>query len=146
MSQPQEPLRDLTYASLMTPQPAPGPASAAGMRLVSPAGRLGAFLLEILLAVVTLGIGYVIWSLIVWSDGQTPGKQLLGLVVADAQTGAPVDFGRMLMREFVLYGLLFGLLSAVTFGVFFAVDALLVFGTDRRTLHDKLAGTVVRYA
>lgn len=146
MSQPQEPLRDLTYASLMTPQPAPVPASVAGMRLVSPAGRLGAFLLEILLAVVTLGIGYLIWSLIVWSDGQTPGKQLLGHVVADAQTGTPAGWSRMVMREFVIYGLLFGLINTVTFGVFFVVDSLMVFGADHRTLHDKLAGTVVRYA
>jgi uncharacterized RDD family membrane protein YckC len=146
MTNPQEPLRDLTYASLMTPQPAPLPVPASAMRLVSPGGRFGAFLLEIVLAVVTLGIGYLIWSLITWSNGQTPGKQLLGQVVADAQTGAPADWSRMFMREFVIHGLLFGLLNTVTFGVFFVVDSLMVFGTDHRTLHDKMAGTVVRHA
>jgi uncharacterized RDD family membrane protein YckC len=143
MTQPQEPLPDLTYASLMTPQPAP---VAVPVRLVSPGGRFGALLLDILLAVVTLGIGYLIWSLIVWSDGQTPAKQLLGHVVADAQTGAPADWGRMFMREFVIRFLLFGLISTITFGVFAIVDACLVFGDDRRTLHDKMAGTIVRHA
>jgi hypothetical protein len=67
-------------------------------------------------------------------------------VVADAQTGATADWSRMFMREFVIHGLLFGLLNTVTFGVFFFVDSLMVFGNDHRTLHDKMAGTVVRYA
>jgi uncharacterized RDD family membrane protein YckC len=146
MTQPQEPLRDLTYSSLMTPAPAPLPVPVTAARLVSPGGRLGAVLLDVLLAVVTLGIGYIIWSLIVWSNGQTPGKQLLGHVVADAQTGAPADWGRMFMREFVIHFLLFGVINTVTFGVFLIVDACTVFGTDHRTLHDKMAGTIVRYA
>ena len=43
--------------------------------------RLGARLLEIPLAIVTLGIGYLIWSLIVFSRGQTPAKQVLKMRV-----------------------------------------------------------------
>jgi uncharacterized RDD family membrane protein YckC len=154
MTHPQEPLRDLTYGSLVAPQayayatqPDPVEGAYQQQRLVTPGGRFGAFLLDVLLVMVTLGIGYLIWSLIVWSNGQTPGKQLLRQVVVDAQTGAPADWGKMFMREFVIRFLLFGLIANVlTFGIFGIVDALMVFGKDNRTIHDKMAGTVVRYA
>jgi uncharacterized RDD family membrane protein YckC len=113
--------------------------------LVSAGGRLGAFLLDGLLILVTLGIGYLIWTLITWSDGQTPGKKLLGHVVVDATTGIPFDWGRMALRQFVISGLLGGLLSSITFGIYFWVDSLMVFGERQRTLHDRMANSVVRY-
>jgi hypothetical protein len=116
-------------------------------RLVTPGGRLGAVLLDFVLSIVTLFIGWFIWSLIVWSRGQTPGKQLLGHVVAEVNTGRPVGWGQMFLREFVIRGLLFGfIVNSVTFGVFGIVDACMVFGKDHRTIHDMVAGTVVRYA
>ena len=121
--------------------PAPGP----GLRLVSPGGRLGAALLDGLLYVLTLGIGWLIWMLITWGSGQTPGKQLLHQVVVDPNTGQRFTRGRMCLREFVVRGLLFGLLSFLTLGVFSLVDALMVFREDRRTLHDQVSGSVVCY-
>jgi hypothetical protein len=39
--------------------------------------RLGQYLLDIGLFLVTLGIGYIIWFLIILGQGQTPGKQVL---------------------------------------------------------------------
>ena len=122
----------------------PGPIG--GGTLVSAGGRFGAFLLDGLLILVTLGIGYLIWSLITWSDGQTPAKKLLGQVVVDATTGVPFDWGRMALRQFVIQGLLGWLLNAVTLGIYFWVDALMVFGERQRTLHDRMANSVVRYA
>jgi uncharacterized RDD family membrane protein YckC len=115
-------------------------------RLVPPGGRLGAVLLDAVLALVTLYIGWIIWALIVWSRGQTPGKQLLGHVVADANTGVPFTWGQMFMRDFVIRGLLFGVLNTVTFGIFAIVDACSVWGENNRTLHDRMAGSIVRYA
>jgi uncharacterized RDD family membrane protein YckC len=121
------------------------PSPGMGLRLVSPGGRLGAFLLDALLCTVTLGIGWLIWTLITWSSGQTPAKQLLHQVVADAQTGRPFTWGRMFLREFVLRGIVLWLLNVVTLGVVSLIDALMVFREDRRTLHDLMAGSVVIY-
>src|SRR4051794_1602934 len=60
---------------------------------VSSAGkRFGAFLLEIPLAIVTLGIGWVIWDLILWQDGRSPAKQLLKMRIVDAASGQPIDW------------------------------------------------------
>jgi hypothetical protein len=121
------------------------PAPLAPGRLVSAGGRLGAFLLDGLLILVTLGIGYLIWALITWSDGQTPGKKLLGQVVVDANTGVPFDWGRMALRQFVIQGLLGGLLSGISLGIYFWVDSLMILGDGQRTLHDRMANSVVRY-
>ena len=121
------------------------PVAIADGNLVSAGGRLGAFLLDGLLIVVTLGIGYLIWALITWSDGQTPGKKLLGHVVADAQTGVPLDWGRMALRQFVIQGLLGGLLSGISLSIYFWVDAFMVFGERQRTLHDRMANSIVRH-
>lgn len=121
------------------------PFPAAQGQLVSVGGRFGAFLLDALLIFVTLGIGYLVWALITWSDGQTPGKKLLGHVVVDASSGVPFDWGRMALRQFVLQGLLGGLLSSITLGVYFWIDSLMVLGDGQRTLHDRMANSVVRH-
>jgi hypothetical protein len=40
-----------------------------GTVLASPGRRIGAFFLAIPLVIITLGIGYVVWGLIVWGNG-----------------------------------------------------------------------------
>jgi hypothetical protein len=122
------------------------PFPASQVRLVPAGARFGAFLLDVLLALVTLGIGYFIWSLVTWADGQTPAKKMLGHVVADPVTGVPFDWGRMALRQFVIEGLLGGLLSTISVGIYFWVDSLMIFGEGQRTLHDRMANSVVRYA
>src|SRR5258707_1229902 len=59
--------------------PASGLALPQGVQLASSGRRIGAFFLAIPLAIVTLGIGYAIWGLIVWANGQTPALQVLGM-------------------------------------------------------------------
>ncbi|HEU4349630.1 MAG TPA: RDD family protein [Actinoplanes sp.] len=111
---------------------------------VDAGGRIGAALLDYVLTTVTFGIGWLIWACVTWSNGQSPAKSLLGHVVADAETGVPFDWGRMFLREFVIKGMLFGFLSLITLGVFGIVNACTVFRSDQRTLHDQMAGSVVR--
>ena len=65
--------------------------------------RLGQLLLEYALFIVTLGIGYLIWFLIILGQGQTPGKQVLKLRVYDSTTGKPAKWGHMFLREFGLF-------------------------------------------
>ena len=48
--------------------------------VLAPVGRrIGAWFLAIPLVIVTLGIGYIVWGLIIWGDGQTPALQVLGM-------------------------------------------------------------------
>ena len=49
------------------------------MRYASFQHRLGAIVLDATLIIITLGIGWVIWSFIVWGEGQTPAKKILKL-------------------------------------------------------------------
>ncbi|MBB4741300.1 putative RDD family membrane protein YckC [Actinoplanes octamycinicus] len=122
------------------PQSGPG-----GAVLVSAGGRIGAVLLDALLIMVTLWIGWLVWAMFTWADGQSPGKKLLGHVVVDARTGVPFDWGRMALREFCVKGLLAWVLNLFTFGFYALVDAFMVFSDGQRTLHDRMSGSVVRY-
>lgn len=61
--------------------------------------RLAQLFLEYGLFIVTLGIGYLVWFLIILGQGQTPGKQVLKLRVYDSTTGKPAKWGHMLIRE-----------------------------------------------
>ncbi|MEU4220401.1 RDD family protein [Actinoplanes sp. NPDC026623] len=126
------------------PAALPNRPGAAGYQLVSPAGRLGAAMLDLMLIMFTFGIGWLIWSAVTWSNGQSPAKSLLGYVVADAGTGEAFGWDRMAVREFLIRFLLFGPLGAVTLGLFSLLDACMVFGPEHRTLHDQMAGSVVR--
>jgi uncharacterized RDD family membrane protein YckC len=110
--------------------------------LASPGQRFGGLLLSVVLMIVTLGIGYFIWALIAWTNSTTPAKQVLGLRVVDARSGAPVTFGQMAMRQ-VVWTLVLGFASSATAGIVGIVDAFFVFGTGRQRLLDKMANTLV---
>jgi uncharacterized RDD family membrane protein YckC len=104
--------------------------------------RLGQFFLEIGLLVVTLGIGYLVWWLIVLGKGQTPGKQVLKLRVYDETTGKPAKWGHMFIREFGLItgvNLVLLVLTLVhglrSFSEFFTWDYLL---TDTWKIDDTI--------
>lgn len=105
--------------------------------------RLAAFLLEPVLFFLTLGIGYIIWWLIVLADGQTPGKQLVGIRAVRAD-GRPLGWGMTFVREFVIKFLIIGTLSGFLFGIVFFVNYLLpLFDKDLQTIHDKVVSSVV---
>ena len=109
----------------------------------TPGARLGAFLMDALLSVVTLGIGWLIWSLIVWGKGTTPGHQVLKQKVVDEKTGQTFSWGRMALRELVFKGLVIWVGSFFTFGILWVVDSLFVVREDRKTIHDMVSGSVV---
>jgi uncharacterized RDD family membrane protein YckC len=111
--------------------------------LASPGARFGSYLMEYLLLFVTLGVGWLIWSLIVWDKGTTPGHQVLKQTIVDEKTHEPFSWGRMALRELIFKGLIGAVLAAISFGIFFIVDSLFVTRDDRRTIHDRMAGSVV---
>ena len=112
-------------------------------QLASVQARLGSFLLDLGLMIVTLFVGWVIWNLYTWKTGQTPAKRLLNQVVVDANTGEVFSWSRMALREFAVKGAAGNIASGATSGVTFVVDSLFVFRQDRRTVHDLIVGSKV---
>jgi uncharacterized RDD family membrane protein YckC len=111
-----------------------------GTELASIGRRIGAYFLAIPLYIVTLGIGYLIWGLIVWGRGQTPALQVLGMRVWRPADQRRATFGTMVLREIVGVALLgiFGITQLISFIMFLT-------GKERKTLHDAVAGTTVLY-
>ncbi|HLI73163.1 MAG TPA: RDD family protein [Acidimicrobiales bacterium] len=108
-----------------------------GTELASPARRIGAYFLTVPLVIVTLVVGYLIWGLVIWSRGQTPTYQVLGMRCWRPQTARVAGFWWMALREIVgrfVEGLFItGVISLI----------LMLTGRERKTLHDMIAGTVV---
>jgi uncharacterized RDD family membrane protein YckC len=112
-----------------------------GTQLASVGRRIGAFFLAIPLTIITLGIGYVIWGLIVWGNGQTPALQVLGMRVWRPETNRVAGFWYMALRE-IVGRICDGILSLITEVTSFV---LFVAGKEHKSLHDHIAGTVVLY-
>ncbi|SRR5581483_1971857 len=110
-----------------------------GTELASVGRRIGAYFLAIPLAIVTLGIGYIIWGLIVWAQGTTPALQVLGMRCFRPEEGRVPGWGHMALREVVGSWLVESFLFIVAIISFILMCAR----PDRRTIHDMVAGTVV---
>ena len=110
-----------------------------GVDLASSGRRIGAWFLSIPLAIVTLGIGYAIWGLIVWGRGQTPALQVLGMRCWRPETGRVAGWGWMALRE-IVGRFAEGLLGPITLVLSLV---LMVSDRERKSLHDLIAGTVV---
>ncbi len=110
-----------------------------GTQLASVGRRIGAWFLTIPLVIVTLGIGYVIWGLIIWGNGQTPTLQVLGMRVWRPETNRVAGFWHMALREIV------GRLATVILGLITEITSFVLFiaGKEHKALHDHIAGTVV---
>jgi uncharacterized RDD family membrane protein YckC len=110
-----------------------------GTELASVGRRVGAWFLAFPLAVITLGIGYVIWGLIVWGNGQTPALQVLGMRVWRPEDNRVAGFWWMALRE-IAGRIVEGILSIITLITSFV---LMVATREHKALHDFIAGTVV---
>jgi hypothetical protein len=60
--------------------------------------RIQALALAALLFVATLGIGWLVWSLLEWRNGRTPSYRLLGLRIVRLSDGRPIGLGRSFPR------------------------------------------------
>ncbi len=95
----------------------------------------------------TLGlgaIGFVVFVLLhgyfLKRDGQTIGKKIIGIRIADLDDGQP-QFSRIIVLRYLP-------ISAVALIPFVGqllsvIDALFIFRSDRRCIHDRIAGTKV---
>jgi uncharacterized RDD family membrane protein YckC len=115
----------------------------AGTTLTSVGKRLGQFLLDWLLATVTLFIGWIIWSIIIWDQGQTPAMQLLHIRAVKVDTKRTASWGTMFVREFLAGGLLMWFVFLIFFPAWVVLCCMLLWDKDRQQLWDKIAGTIV---
>jgi uncharacterized RDD family membrane protein YckC len=105
--------------------------------VLAPVGRrIGAYFLGALLSVVTLGIGYLIWGAISWSNGQSPVQQVLSLQVWKPQERVNATWGTMFLRGLAYYFCMIPIVNLVSFFLF-------VSGREHRALHDSIASVVV---
>lgn len=121
------------------------PAAIAGLdpsiTLCSAGRRLGAYLLDGLLVVVTLVVGWLIWSFVLYRRGQTPAKQLLKMRVVHKQTLLGAKGGRMFLREWPCKWLI-----SVPAGILvlpYILYLWLLWDDERQELWDKMVDTVV---
>lgn len=111
----------------------------APVHLSSPGKRLGAHVVDLVLMLVTLFIGWLIWSLIIWTKGQTPGKQLLSMRTVRLRDSKVAGWGTMFLRE-VIAKTVIGVLGFLTFGIIYF---WLIWDKNNQELWDKVIDTVV---
>ena len=135
--------------------------------LATPQHRLAGRAVDYGFYFVTFGIGWLIWNLIVWTDGRTPGHQVLKMRIYSTDTKKPVSWGHMALRQFVLplaYGIVPLILIVIgaansyngnngsviiaigylLAGIFFCLDAFWIFKDEKRQrVTDIFAKTAV---
>lgn len=110
-----------------------------GVHVASAAKRFGGYLLEIVLAIFTLGIGWLVWAVFAFRDGQTPAKKVLKMRCIKLRTGESASWGTMFLREVIAKPII-GVLSWLTIGI---ANFWLVWDKNTQELWDKMAGTIV---
>jgi uncharacterized RDD family membrane protein YckC len=106
-----------------------------GVRPASRARVAASWFLGVGLFALTLAVGYLIWSVLTWGDGQTPAQRLLGLRCWRPEASRLAGRKQMVLREAA--GLLDGELAIGP--VMWLTSASL------NSLGDLFAGTVVLY-
>ncbi len=101
--------------------------------------RLVGLLLDTALMIVTLGIGWLIWLLIVMGRGQTPAKQLMHMRVVKVADGRAATWGKMFVREFPAK-IVIGFLAAFTIYIIYLWP---LWDDKNQELWDKMVDTVV---
>ena len=129
-------------------------ASPAAGTLATQGRRFAGFILDVLLAIFTLAIGWLVWFLIIAGRGQTPAKQILKMRVV-REDGQPASYGWMLLREigvkiiafavlnFALVALIGGAGGWVYLAVFAVCALWCVWDANRQCLWDKALRTLV---
>ena len=116
------------------------------MRYASFQHRLGAYALDAVLSVLTFGIGWLIWSFIVWGEGQTPAKKILKIRVRNFDSGAVATWGHMAVRELLVpltVAIAVGLTSGLAAVAWVVLEIVFYYTKNNRTLRDLWVKTAV---
>ena len=89
-------------------------------------------------------ISFICWLFVqgftLRKSGQTLGKKMVGIRIADLDGGVP-DFARLVVLRYLFVG---AVLPIPLVGPYFRlIDILFIFRADRRCIHDLIAGTMV---
>lgn len=111
-----------------------------GLALSSVGKKLVANILESVLALFTLVIGWLIWAAMIAGKGQTPARQLLGMRIVSTRDGRPLSFPQMLFMRGLIGAFVQVIAVSLTFGVMILMPLW-----DRRnqTVTDKVSGSIV---
>jgi len=124
------------------------------LRIATFQHRLGAYALDAALGVLTLFIGWLIWSMILWGEGQTPAKKILGLRVYSSISKSKVTWGHMAVRELliplalvislsILNLVSFGILGTMGYIAWAVLEIVWYFTKGSQTLRDVVVKTLV---
>jgi hypothetical protein len=104
--------------------------------------RFGAWLLDVALCVLTLGVGWLVWLWRDWARATTPGKAMFGLAVFGTDTRQPATRSRMARRALV-YQLAALSLGVATLGLGWLYCLAMAFGSSRCTVYDEWSRVIV---
>jgi len=99
-----------------------------------------------------LGIGVMLAlnGYLLFKRGQTIGKVLTKIQIVDFQSGLLLPFMKVYVYRYlwtlpiaIVVILIPGVMDDMLFNLLILIDALLIFGADRRCLHDLIAGSKV---
>ena len=93
------------------------------------------------MAIVGMVIFLVLHGYLLATRGQTIGKLMAGIRIVDYESGELVPFGRLYGLRYLALGVIQNV--PVVGPIVGVVDALMIFGSERRCLHDIIAGTKV---
>ena len=115
--------------------------------------RLAGYIVDSIIVVLTFGVGWLVWLLLVAPRGQSPGKQLLGMYIIRAdgsRAGGGYTWVRELIIKTLLFGAIFAILGAFTGGLgqlLWVIPAVwCVWDAERQCLWDKVASTYVAHS
>lgn len=129
------PVMGVVFFVVLRTATVPGGAAAAGGQVEVP------FLVTLMIVVISVVWFLILNGYLLATKGQTIGKLAVGTQIVDAQTGQLVPLLPLFLKRNVSIQVL-SMIPLV--GNFVAlIDALMIFRSSRRCLHDEIAGTKV---
>lgn len=120
----------------------------AGLPAASFGARIKALLLTFCLVVATLGVGWLLWSVLEWRRGRTASFHVTGLRVVRQSDGSPIGLGLSILRNAILCSVLLlpTMVACVVIALAFVMGASPpndLFSKPRNAPWDRLTKTMV---
>ncbi len=129
-------------ATVPVPEPsvlAPSARAPAVADLVAVWRKALAGLLDGVLVVALLGVGWLAWAAVVAGSGQTPGRQVVGIRLVDSHDRRPLGWARMVVLRGVVGVTVAAATAVLTVGV---VWLLPLWDRRNQTVVDKVSAAV----
>jgi hypothetical protein len=122
--------------------------SYAGLPAATFGARIKALVLTACLVIVTLGVGWLLWSVLEWRRGSTASFRLSGMRVVRQSDGSPIGLGRSIVRNALLCTVLLipTILACIVIAFAFVMGASPpndLFSKPRNAPWDRLCKTTV---